>query len=34
MRLILPTSDHVKQAVMQQANDALRFARLHAIRVM
>lgn len=32
MRLILPTSDHVKQAVMQQANDALRFARLHAIR--
>ena len=32
MRLILPTSDDVKQAVMRQADDALRFSRLHAIR--
>ena len=32
MRLILPTSDYVKEAVMRQADDALRFARLHAIR--
>ena len=32
MRLILPTSNDRKQAVMQQASDALRFGRLHTVR--